>query len=71
MVKWHGRRSEPQEVPGGGPQGAYIGNLEDVAQSNNSADCVEKDKSFKFVDYLTTLEKISHTGEKASLDRCG
>ena len=24
VVKWHGKESQPQEVPGGGPQGAYL-----------------------------------------------
>ena len=46
VVKWHGKRSKPQEVPGGGPQGAYIGNLEYLGQSNKSANCVEKESRF-------------------------
>ena len=40
-------------------QGAYLGNLEYKAQSNNNADCVAKDSRFKFDDDLTTLEKIN------------
>ena len=59
VVKWHGKRSKPQEVPGGGPQGAYLGNLEYLGQSNKSANCVEKESRFKFVDDLTALEKIN------------
>ena len=59
VVKWHGKRSKHQEVPGGGPQGAYIGNLEYLGQSNKSANCVEKESRFKFVDDLTALEKIN------------
>ena len=46
VVKWHGKRSKPQEVPGGGPQGAYIGNLQYLGQSNKSANCVEKESRF-------------------------
>ena len=42
-----------------GPQGAYLGNLEYQAQSNKSANCVEKNSRFKCVDDLTTLEKIN------------
>ena len=59
IVKWNGVKSKPKNVPGGGPQGAYLGNLEYKAQSNKSANCVEKDSRFKFVDDLTTLEKIN------------
>ena len=42
VVKWHGKESCPEEVPGGGPQGAYLGNMEYIAQSNKSANCVKK-----------------------------
>ena len=59
VVKWKNKKSKSQEVPGGGPQGAYIGNLEYIAQSNNSADCVETNSRYKFVDDLTALEKIN------------
>ena len=41
----------------GGPQGTYLGNLEYLAQSNDSANCVKQDSRFKFE--LTTLEKIN------------
>ena len=58
-VKWHGKKSEQKEVPGGGPQGAYIGSLEYKTQSYNNANCVKKDSRFKFVDDLITLEKIN------------
>ena len=43
----------------GGPQGGLLGILEYLAQSNKNANCVEPDSRFKFVDDLTTLEKIS------------
>ena len=44
---------------GGGPQGGTLGILEYLSQSNNSADCVEPDNRFKFVDDLTVLEIIN------------
>ena len=59
MVKWHGKTSEKRYVPGGGPQGAYLGNLQYKAQSNESANCVKEDSRFQFVDDLTVLEKIN------------
>ena len=43
VIKWHGKESKKQNAPGGGPQGAYIGNLEYLAQSNDNAKCVKKD----------------------------
>ena len=55
-VKWHGVRSVPRKIKGGGPQGATLGILEYLAQSNNSADCVPLEDRFKFVDDLTILE---------------
>ena len=42
VIKWHGKESKKLNAPGGGPQGAYIGNLEYLAQSNNNAKCVKK-----------------------------
>ena len=38
----YGKESCPEEVPGGGPQGAYLGNIEYIAQSNESANCLKK-----------------------------
>ena len=58
VVKWHGEKSEQLPTNGGGPQGGYLGNLEYLAQSNTSANCVASDSKFKFVDDLTILEKI-------------
>ena len=58
-VKWHGCTSVPRTLNGGGPQGATIGLLEYLSQSNHSADCVEEQDRYKFVDDLTTLEKIN------------
>ena len=58
-VKWHGCRSVPRKIIGGGPQGATIGILEYLAQSNNSADCVSEEDRFKFIDDLSVLEIIN------------
>lgn len=53
-VKWHGCRSVPRKINGGGPQGATLGLLEYLAQSNNSADKVNV--RFKFIDDHSVLE---------------
>ena len=58
-VKWHGQTSTSRNLNGGGPQGATFGIWEYLAQSNNNANCVNPDRRFKFVDDLTTLEKIN------------
>jgi hypothetical protein len=58
-VKWHGCRSVPKEIKGGGPQGATLGLLEYKSQSNNSADCVQVKDRFKFVDDLSILEIVN------------
>ena len=39
-VTWHGCQSAPRKINGGGPQGATLGILEYLSQSNNSADCL-------------------------------
>ena len=59
VVKWHGKMSKEKKVPGGGPQGGYFGILGFLSQSNSNADCVDLKSRFKFVDDLTTLEKIN------------
>ena len=41
------------------PQGAYLGNLEYGAQSNNNTQFIDEKSKFKFVDDLTTLEAIN------------
>jgi hypothetical protein len=58
-VKWHGVRSVPRRIFGGGPQGATLGILEYLSQSNNSADCVPEDDRFKFIDDLSILEIVN------------
>ena len=49
----------PRKIRGGGPQGATLGILEYLAQSNNSADCVNVEERFKFVDDLTVLKIVN------------
>ena len=58
QVKFNGFTSIPRKLNGGGPQGATFGILEYLSQSNHSADIVNPDDRFKFVDDLTTLEII-------------
>ena len=58
-VKWHGCTSVPRHIKGGGPQGATLGILEYLAQSNNNADCVNQEDRFKFVDDLSILEIVN------------
>ena len=58
-VKWHGCRSVPRVIKGGGPQGATLGLLEYLSQSNDNADCVNVADRFKFVDDLTILEVVN------------
>ena len=57
-VKWHGCRSVPRNLNGGGPQGATLGILEYLSQSNSNADLISQEDRFKFVDDLTVLEII-------------
>jgi hypothetical protein len=54
-VKWQGCMSETKNLPGGGPQGATLGFLEYLSQSNDSANIVPVEDRFKFVDDLTAL----------------
>ena len=44
---------------GSGPQGSTIGLLEYLAQSNNNADCVDKNDRYIFIDDLSILEVIN------------
>ena len=59
FVKWHGVKSKPRNLNGGGPQGGTFGILEYLSQSNNNANCVEPSMRWKWVDDLTTLEIIN------------
>ena len=58
-VKWHGCRSHSRKLNGGGPQGATLGLLEYLSQSNDNADCVCEEDRFKFLDDLSTLEIVN------------
>ena len=58
-VKWRGVISSPISINGDGPQGATLGILEYLSQSNDSANCVGSDERFKFVDDLTVLEIVN------------
>ena len=58
-VKWHGCLSTPRKINGGGPQGATIGILEYLSQSNNNTDFIDIEDKFKFVDDLTVLEIVN------------
>ena len=58
-VKWHGCRSKPRKIKGGGPQGATLGLLEYLSQSNNCADIVSESDRFKFIDDLSILEIVN------------
>ena len=53
-VKWHGCKSISRKINGGGPQGATIGILEYLSQSNDNA----YNDRFKFEDDLTALEIV-------------
>ena len=59
QVKWHGQTSSIRKLNGGGPKGATFGIWEYLAQSNDSANCVDPNYRFKFVDDLTVLEKVN------------
>ena len=58
-VKWHGHLSTKRDLPGGGPQGCTFGLLQYKSSSNSNADHVPRDMRFKFVDDLSTLEKLN------------
>ena len=58
-VVWHGCQSVPRRINGGGPQGATLGILEYLSQSNDSTNCVSPEDRFKFEDDLTVLEMVN------------
>ena len=58
-VKWNNCVSFPRELPGGGPQGSVLGNILYGGFSNDNADVVPTEMKYKFVDDLSTLEKIN------------
>ena len=58
-VKWKGIHSPMKDIPGGGPQGGFFGILGYLSQSNDSADIIDEEDKFKFVDDLTALEIVN------------
>ena len=58
-VKWHGEFSSTRNMPGGGPQGCYLGGIEYTSQSNDNGQCVPTEDRYKFVDDLSLLEIIN------------
>ena len=56
IVKYKSATSTERELPGGGAQGTLIGPIEYACQSNKSANVVDSNRRYKFVDDLTTLE---------------
>lgn len=59
VVKWHGCESTERDLNGGGPAGSTLGLLEYLRNSNNSADNVNPEDRYQFVDDLTILEIIN------------
>lgn len=58
-VKWHQTLSSTRDLSGGGPQGATLGLLEYLSQSNDNADHIDPEKRYKWLDDLTALEVIN------------
>ena len=58
-VKWHGQLSARRKVKGGGAQGATLGLLEYLSQSNNCSDIVNVKERFRFLDDLSILENLN------------
>ena len=56
LIKWHGCQSVPTDIHDVRHQGAMLGILKYLSQSNDNADLVSKD--FKFVDNLSVLEIV-------------
>ena len=58
-VKWHQTLSSTRNLSGGGPQGATLGLLEYLSQSNDNADNIDPELRYKWLDDLTALEVIN------------
>ena len=56
LIKWHGCQSVPRDIHDVRHQGAMLGILKYLRQSNDNADLVSED--FKFVDNLSVLEIV-------------
>ena len=58
-VKWKKKLSTLRDLPGGGPQGSTLGLIGYDSQSNDNTYFMSPEDKFKFVDDLSTLEKIN------------
>ena len=58
QVRVNNTYSSTYRLPGGGPQGTLLGLISYFVQSNDSANSLETNKIFKFVDDLTVLELV-------------
>ena len=47
---------------GGGPQGTLIGGTEYIVQSNVNADIVQPEDQYKYIDDLSVLQLVLHSG---------
>ena len=59
IVKWNGVVSSARPLNGGGPQGATLGLLEYLVQTNNNTDFLSLKEKFKFIDDLSILEIVN------------
>ena len=61
-VKFNGEMSEFLALIGGGPQGTLIGQIEYLVQSNDNADMIAPEDSFKYIDDLSILQLVLLAG---------
>ena len=54
-VKFKGSKSSVHSLPGGGPQGFLLGEIEYLVNSNDNAEFLDDDEKFKYVDDLSIL----------------
>ena len=59
IVKWKGQFSTSRPLPGGGPQGGTLGNIEYTSQTNNNTDFLDANDKYKFIDDLSILEVVN------------
>ena len=59
ILKWYQHFSTVRKLPGGGPHGCTFGGLEYLVNSNDNTDHISTEMKFKFVDDLSTLEKLN------------
>ena len=67
-VRYNGELSEEHFMVGGGPQGTLLGLIEYLVQSNDAADCVNKEDRFKYIDDLSILELVFLSGILTEFD---